>query len=138
MTIDEPQGGGLTEVPLHPKQGNEALRLGGLRFDNGNATVLEFWRWALGDLRANLIIGILAEWIVARLLNLPIETRPTFSEYDLATACGKRIEVKASSYLQGCKQQRLSKPSFRITRTLGWDDVTGFDLEPDFHADWYV
>src|SRR5712691_5634127 len=107
VTIEEHSDGWLTPPRLRPMLGDEVLRIGGHDLDDGSADVRQFWRWAFGDLRANLTVGVLAEWIVARLLKLPIETRPPYGEYDLATASGKRIEVKAASYLQGWEQIRL-------------------------------
>ena len=41
---------------------------------------------------------------------------------------GKRIEVKASSYLQGWKQMHVEQTLVPNHRTLGWDNVTGFDI----------
>ena len=37
-------------------------------FSNGD-TVLDFWRWAMGDLRMNNARGYLAEYLVARTVN---------------------------------------------------------------------
>jgi hypothetical protein len=128
----------LAQVPLRPVEGNEALHVGGQEFDGASAKVLEFWRWAYGDLRTNVTVGVLAEWIVARLLKLPTRTRPPYSTYDLVTPGGQRIEVKAAAYLQGWDQRRLSRITFSLSRTLPWEARTGFGLERVLHADWYV
>jgi hypothetical protein len=70
-----------------------------------------------GNLLANAlafkaVVGVLAEWIVARLLKPPIRTRPPYATYDLETASGRSIEVKAAAYLQGWDQKRLSRITF--------------------------
>jgi hypothetical protein len=36
------------------------------------ATVLDFWRWAFGDLCHNNLRGIFAEWLVAQLLGIDL------------------------------------------------------------------
>jgi hypothetical protein len=51
---------------------------------------------------------------------------------------GQRIEVKAAAYLQEWDQQRLSRVTFSLSRTLPWEARTGFGLERVLHADWYV
>jgi len=35
-------------------------------FDGLDATVLDFWRWAMSDLRVNNVRGYLAEFLVAK------------------------------------------------------------------------
>ncbi len=137
MTIDEqPTANWLTPVPLRPVRGDEMLRMGNQVL--ADASVLNFWRWAFGDLRSNITVGTLAEWIVAQLLELPIGTKPPYGIYDLQTPAGRRIEVKAAAYLQGWDQRRLSNIAFSISRTLSWEARTGFGLERARHADWYV
>lgn len=59
--------------PLHPLTGQESLTLNGESL--ANSQVLDFWRWAFSDLRMNNVRGVLAEYIVAKLLNIPLETR---------------------------------------------------------------
>jgi hypothetical protein len=51
---------------LVPLDGNEAL---------GPSTVLDFWQWALGDLRMNNARGYLADFLVAKALGDPTPVR---------------------------------------------------------------
>ena len=125
----------LTPVPLRPVRGDETL---GYDSNPGGGTVLDFWRWAFGDLRANDTRGVLAECIVARLLGLPIQTRIPYSTFDLSTPRGRRIEVKAAAYLQAWDQRQLSTITFGISRSLPWDARTGYGTVRELHADWYV
>src|SRR3954447_25289045 len=67
----------------------------------GSATVLDFWRWALGDLRMNLARGYLAEFLVARALEDPRPVREEWADYDVTAADGTLVEVKTTAYLQG-------------------------------------
>ena len=48
MTIDEPSDRWIMPAPLRPMCGHEPLHMGDRVFDNGRASVLDFWRWALG------------------------------------------------------------------------------------------
>src|SRR4051812_29096988 len=84
----------------------------------GSATVLDFWRWALGDLRMNLARGYLAEFLVARALEDPSPVREEWADYDVKAADGTLVEVKATGRLQAWVAQRLSTPawSFRSVR----------------------
>ena len=59
----------------------------------------DFWRWAYSDLMGNAERGILAEYLVACALGLEKEPRISWRKYDLLTADGIAIEVKASGYL---------------------------------------
>ena len=44
--------------------------------------------------------------------------------YDLDTQAGVRIEVKSAAYVQSWQQSRLSKISFNVPKTFGWDRET--------------
>lgn len=59
---------------------------GGERFSAGNASVLDFWRWALGDLRMNTARGYLAEFLVARALRSADPARMEWAAYDVKSA----------------------------------------------------
>lgn len=63
------------------------------------ATVADFWRFALSDLRMNNTRGYLAEFIVARAVGATT-TRVEWDSYDVLAPSGARIEVKSSAYLQ--------------------------------------
>lgn len=65
------------------------------------ATVGEFWRWAMSDLLGNRVRGLLAEFIVGRLLGDDTLSHPRmeWDSYDLLYR-GHKIEVKSSAYTQ--------------------------------------
>lgn len=102
------------------------LLTGAERFTAGDASVLDFWRWALGDLRMNNARGYLAEFLVARAVASPDTRRVEWAAHDVTAADGTRIEVKSSAYLQSWGQQRLSTPRFGLTGpTTSWDEASG-------------
>ena len=76
----------------------------------------DFWRWNAFHLLGNITRARLAEFIVAQSLGLesqgPLEE---WSSHDLVFE-GKRIEVKASAYIQDWPQERLSNPRFSIRK----------------------
>ncbi len=75
-------------------------KLTGFEFDQGDASVLDFWRWAFSDLRFNDVRGVFAEWLVGKLLNIELTTRDSRSGWDLETLEGVKVEVKTGGYLQ--------------------------------------
>jgi hypothetical protein len=68
-----------------------------------NATLLDFWQWAFGDICDDDLKGYFAEWMVCRLIGLPQPRRVSWADSDLITPKGTRIEVKASAYWQSWK-----------------------------------
>jgi hypothetical protein len=109
----------LTPTELPALTGGEPL---------ADATVLDFWRWALGDLRMNNARGYLAEYLVARALDDPRPVRVEWGSYDVRAADGTRVEVKSTGYLQSWGQRRLSTPTwtFRSVRAdKVWSDRRG-------------
>jgi hypothetical protein len=93
------------------------------QFTNGKS-VLDFWYWAMGDLRMNTARGFLAEYLVAQAVGSRAPIRVEWASHDVETAAGDRLEVKASGYLQSWAQKRLSVPSysFRSVRAAEvWD-----------------
>ena len=70
-----------------------------------NGTLLDFWRWAFGDLCDDDIKGIFAEWMVRVLLDLPLSDcrRVSWADSDIILPDGTRIEVKASAVWQSWK-----------------------------------
>ncbi len=70
-----------------------------------DATVVDFWRFALSNLRMNNARGYLAEFLVAKAVGstgLRIEWDP----YDVLAPDGTTIEVKTSAYLQAWDQYK--------------------------------
>lgn len=75
------------------------------------ATVLEFWRWALGDLRMNNARGYLVEFLVARALGDQSPIRVELGSYDVKAADETLVEVKSTGRLQSWATKKLSTPT---------------------------
>ena len=102
------------------------------------ARVLDFWQYAFSDLKANNVRGILAEGIVAKLLDIPLTRRDSWAEWDLDFQNCK-IEVKASAYLQTWRQKRVSKIVFAGLKKCRWYPAKrGYAKTATCNADWYV
>jgi hypothetical protein len=80
-----------------------------------DGTVLDFWRWALGDLRMNNARGYLAEYLVARAVGDPRPMRIEWGEHDVEAADGTRIEVKATGRLQSWASPGLTPPAWTFS-----------------------
>lgn len=103
-----------------------------------DANVLDFWRFAMSDLRTNNVRGYLAEFLVARAVGAA-GARVEWDPWDVTAPDGTKIEVKSSGYLQSWTQRKLSVPTFRVTAAYGWDASVGeWTEEQVFHADVYV
>lgn len=88
-------------------------------------TVADFWRWAVADLSANAIRGLVAEFLVARaLVGASAAARVEWDAVDLLTSRGTAIEVKCSGHVQSWAQASLSRPSFDIAPKRGWSAAT--------------
>jgi hypothetical protein len=124
--------------PLPPAllSGAEEITAPGLPLDG--ATVRDFWRWAFSDLRANNVRGVFAEWLVARLLDLPLRPRESWASYDLVTPDGVTLEVKAAAYVQSWAQRAPSAIIFGGLRGQTWTPLTGFSGTRTYNADLYV
>lgn len=104
---------------LSIKTGNEKFNSGG---ENLEYSLLDFWRWSISDILSNSTRGVLAEFIVAKALNVNVShTRNEWDAYDLITSEGIKIEVKSSAYLQTWPQTKYSKISFSISTAKPWD-----------------
>lgn len=97
------------------------------QFVGTQATVQDFWRFALGDLRMNNARGYLAEFLVAQALGLGEVRRVEWDEYDLLLDGRVRIEVKSSAYLQAWEQRALSRISFSGLRGTRYHPRHGDD-----------
>lgn len=123
MTFDPPPGAVLT--------GAEA-------FNGLDASVVDFWRFAMADLRTNNVRGYLAEFLVARAVGATAP-RVEWDAWDVTAPDGTRIEVKSSGYLQAWAQTKLSRPTFRVSAAYGWDPETAaWSTAQAFNADAYV
>jgi hypothetical protein len=89
------------------------------------ADLFGFWRWAYSDLVSNATRGVLAEYIVGLALRCVDGcARVEWDTYDLRTPQGNSVEVESAAYVQTWHQRELSKISFDITPTNGWDAAT--------------
>ena len=101
------------------------------------ATVQDFWRFAMSDLRVNNTRGYLAEFMVARSLGADT-LRAEWDDYDVLWD-GIKIEVKASAHLQVWAQRQLSQIRFTGLRARSWGDIeAGISSEKSYKADVYV
>lgn len=91
-----------------------------------DATVADFWRFAMSDLRMNNTRGYLAEFLVAKALGLNDVTRVEWDAYDLLLD-KIRIEVKSSAYLQAWEQPRPSRIVFSGLRGTRYHPRHGYD-----------
>jgi hypothetical protein len=107
------------DSPIHPKALDP---LTGEESVCGEATVLDFWRWGFGDLRMNVVRGVLAEFFVAQAVGDTTTPRHAWADCDVVTPSGVKIEVKAAAYLQSWTQRRLSRVSFSGLWGYRWNE----------------
>lgn len=114
--------------------GNEAL---------GPGRVIDFWRWALGDLRMNNTRGHLAEYLVARAVDDTRHGRIEWDAYDVVAADGTRIEVKATGRLQSWASRKPSPVSWKFPNVAAhevWshDEAAYVPVDPAERLDVWV
>ena len=126
----------LGAIKLERKIGKEKFHSNNKTFD---FDLLSFWQWSVSDLVSNATRGRLAEFLVAKALDLNMKVRDEWSAYDLETSSGIKIEVKSSAYIQSWEQSQLSVINFRIPKTREWDRTTNKQsVEIKRQADVYV
>lgn len=127
----------MPKLDVTRKTGDEAFRCEGT---DAGFRLLDFWRWSASDPVSNATRGVLAEYIVARAIDLSRdEIRDEWAPCDLEAPDGCRIEVKSAAYIQSWTQKRLSQIVFRIPKTCVWNADTGdWEGAPRRHADIYV
>lgn len=96
------------------------------RFVGAEATVADFWKFALSDLRMNNTRGYLAEFLVAMALGLGDVRRVEWDAYDLLLD-GIRVEVKSSAYLHAWEQPRPSRIAFGGLQGTRYHPRHGYD-----------
>ncbi len=102
-------------------------------------TISDFWQWAFSDLLQNTTRGVLAEYIVAVLLDADSVPRQPWEPYDLKIADGRKIEIKTMSRLQAWAQKQLSEPRVVLSPKRYWSSETGkMEEHPSLNADLYV
>ncbi|MET9604135.1 hypothetical protein ABZZ17_03605 [Streptomyces sp. NPDC006512] len=131
---DDVLGRRVAPVP-EPLRGDEAFT--GASGPTDPFTVLDFWRYAMPDLRTNTTRGLLAEFLAHRALGARVRNGE-WESFDVLTDDGLRVEVKASAYVQVWDQRGPS--AIRFTRLRGRTGTArgGDGSEPTYNADVYV
>ncbi len=101
------------------------------------ATVYDFWRYAMSDLRMNNVRGYLAEFLVARAVQA-VGPRIEWEAFDVLTPDGVRVEVKSSAHLQVWDQRAASRIVFTGLRGKTWSPQEGEAPDATYNADVYV
>lgn len=136
LLIDWAQEAGFAPVKKTRKTGLEMFHKNGNELD---FSLLDFWQWSASDLVNNALRGVLAEFIVAKSLNIEDTVRSGWDAYDLLLPNGIKIEVKSAAYVQSWFQKNLSKISFGIGKTRKWTEKTNhLESESRRQADIYV
>lgn len=126
----------LGPLELSIRSGEESLTQGGQPIGK---TLLDFWRWSGSDLTNNKTRAVFAEYLVACALGVTGIPRKEWSNYDLLTRTGIKVEVRSAAYIQSWSQKRLSTIGFGISPRYSWDDSLGRKTEEKKrHADVYV
>lgn len=87
--------------------------------------LIDFWKWSVSDLVSNATRGRLAEFIVAKALQINTKNvRNEWQAYDIITSDNIKIEVKSASYIQSWYQKKLSDITFSIKKTRSWNSET--------------
>jgi len=86
-------------------------------------TIGDFWAWAYSDILSNSNRGVFAEFLVGSALDAVTAPRIEWDSYDLRYG-DKKIEVKASGYIQSWNQSKPSTISFDIAPKNSLDGVT--------------
>jgi hypothetical protein len=127
----------LTRLKTLPKTGDEIFHSANMPLA---CSLKDFWIWSVSDLVSNATRGRLAEFIVARALDIPSgAVRDEWDAYDLKMPDGLKIQVKSAAYVQSWNQTKLSPIIFSIRRSRFWDaDTNVQEEEPLRHSDLYV
>lgn len=102
-----------------------------------DTAVVDFWRFAMPDLKVNNTRGLFAEFLVHQAVG-STQPRVEWASHDVETSDGLRIEVKAGGYLQAWEQHRHSEIRFGGLRARTWAPATGYADEKSYNADVYV
>lgn len=98
----------------------------------------DFWAWNSSDLLNNTLRGAFAEYIVAMALGIEFTyAREDWSEYDLISNDGIKVEVKCSAYLQSWEQNKLSEIRFGCGPSQAFSNQR-YDGVSIRHSDVYV
>lgn len=106
-------------------------------FTGLEASVSDFWAFAMSDLRANNVRGYLAEFLVAQAVGAA-GRRIEWDAYDVLTPDGIKIEVKASGRLQTWRQRVPSRVVFSGLKGRALGTENDYAPEATYNADVYV
>jgi hypothetical protein len=127
----QPEAEPIAPPPVAPLHGDEPIA------GVPGAAVVDFWRFAMPDLRVNNTRGLFAEFLVHQALGSR-KPRVEWAGHDVETDDGLRIEVKTSAYLQAWEQQRHSGIRFSGLHARTWAPLTGYSQTKTYNADVYV
>jgi hypothetical protein len=109
----------LPRLVIRPRKATDRVHRAGHEF---GPSLVHFWQWSASDLVSNATRGVLAEFLVAVALGVPLDgVRDEWAAFDLTTPEGITVEVKSAAYVQSWAQRRLSDIVFRTPRTRAWD-----------------
>ncbi len=108
----------LAALEIVRQLGDEQFRAGDREL---GFNLLDFWQWCSSDLANNVMRGIVAEYLVARALDIATGTRIEWDAYNLITSHGVKVEVKSAAYIQSWDQAKYSDISFSVAPTQAWD-----------------
>lgn len=121
---------------MEQKTGNEHFFFDGMPTDH---SLIDFWRWQASDLLNNTLRGALAEFIVAKALDIKTDgTQTDWEPYDLLFNGRWRIEVKSSAYAQSWSETANSNLRFTIRPTRAWTAKDGLANEVIHQSDIYI
>ncbi len=124
------------EIEVARKTGKETFHENGKPLAHD---LLSFWQWSASDLVGNAMRGILAEYIVASVVDKADRSRTEWDAFDIETNEGIKVEVKSGAYIQSWSQKKLSTIQFGIRPTQGWDSKTNsYSTEFARQSDVYV
>ncbi|MEU1850534.1 hypothetical protein ABZ499_14980 [Streptomyces sp. NPDC019990] len=129
--MEQPDRLPLTPLPVSPLRGDEPIS------GVPDATVVDFWRFAMPDLRMNNTRGLFAEFLVHQAVGSHAP-RVEWASHDVQTDDGLRIEVKAGAYLQAWEQRTPSRIRFSGIRARTWSPDDGYSEAKSYNADVYV
>lgn len=101
-----------------------------------NYSMSDFWKWYASNTLHSALRGAIAEFIVAKALDLHCEVRQSWDAYDLEYN-GTKIEVKSSAYLQDDNGDSFSRISFSIAKHSHWNEDGKWNNKVR-HSDVYV
>lgn len=127
----------LPRIRSARKSGQESFRSGDRPL---GPKLIDFWGWMASDLVSNATRGVLAEFLVAVALRIPLDgVRDEWATYDLLTPDGLKVEVKASAYIQAWFQKRYSDIVFGVQKKRAYSpDTNELEKTPRRHAEVYV